>query len=245
MVMALPAGSTAIQGWTVMGAAIEYVDEQWSALEGTRSLALNGTNPGGIAQSFLTVSGQPYQVKFFLSGDPFSGVKHVRAAAAGQSQDYAFDAEHVWPWGMGWAENTFDFTANAGTTTLTFTSLDAGDTGPVLDSVVVTGPSPVGVDDRSDFRHGFALAGPIPNPSPEGVAVSFTVPVATPLRLIVLDARGRTLRVLAAGAFEPGVHARVWDGRIAAGNRAPAGLYFIRLSAPGGIDLVQKAVLVR
>ena len=244
MVMSISAGSTAIQGWTVTGAAIDYVGGQWAAREGARSVALNGTSPGGISQTFLTLAGQPYQVKFFLAGDAFSNpiLKHVRVSAAGQSQDYEFNAEHAWPWDLGWLEKTFSFNANAGTTTLTFTSLDAGDTGPALDSVVVTGPSPVGVDDRS--VRGLALAAPIPNPSPEGMAVTFTVPAATPLRLTVLDARGRVLRVLADGAFEAGVFARTWDGRTTTGNRAPAGLYFVRLTAPGGIDLVRKAVLV-
>ena len=244
MVMSISAGSTVIQGWTVTGAAIDYVGGQWAAREGARSVALNGTSPGGISQTFLTLAGQPYQVKFFLAGDAFSNpiLKHVRVSAAGQSQDYEFNAEHAWPWDLGWLEKTFSFNANAGTTTLTFTSLDAGDTGPALDSVVVTGPSPVGVDDRS--VRGLALAAPIPNPSPEGMAVTFTVPAATSLRLTVLDARGRVLRVLAEGALDPGVHTRTWDGRTTTGNRAPAGLYFVRLTAPGGIDLVRKAVLV-
>jgi len=245
MVMAISAGSTAIQGWTVTGAAIDYVGGQWAAREGARSVALNGTSPGGLSQSFLTLAGQPYQVKFFLAGDAFSNpiLKHVRVSAAGQTQDYEFNAEHAWPWDLGWLEKTFSFTASAGTTTLQFTSLDAGDTGPALDSVVVTGPSPVGVDDRGEVR-GFALTSPFPNPSPRSATVTFTVPVTAPLRLTVQDARGRTVRVLAHGAFEAGVHARTWDGLATSGDRAPAGLYFIRLSAPGGIDLVRKAVLL-
>jgi choice-of-anchor C domain-containing protein len=242
--MAMPPGSTAIQGWTVVGAAVDYVGGQWAAREGMRSLALNGTAPGAIAQSFQTLAGQPYTVKFFMAGDAFSNpiLKRMRVAAAGQSQDYEFNAEHAWPWDMGWAEKVFQFTASGGTTTLQFTSLDAGDTGPAIDSVVVTGPSPVGVGDR-DLR-GFALSSPIPNPSPEGATVTFTVPVAAALRLTVHDARGRMLRVLAAGTHEAGAYARAWDGRLASGDRAPAGLYFIRLTTPGGIALVRKTVLV-
>jgi hypothetical protein len=113
----------------------------------------------------------------------------------------------------------------------------------VIDSVVVTGPSPVGVEPFA--RHGFALAAPVPNPSPDGVAVTFTVPTATSLQLSVHDARGRTLRVLAAGTLDAGVYTRAWNGLTTDGNRAPAGLYFLRLAAPGGIGLVRKAVLVR
>jgi choice-of-anchor C domain-containing protein len=244
MSMPMPMGSTAIQDWTVVVAAVDYVGGSWAAAQGARSLALNGTTPGGIAQSIATLAGQPYTVKFMLAGDAFTEplFKHVRVSAAGQQQDFEFDASHAWPWDMGWSERTFAFTSNSTTTTLQFTSLTAGDAGPVIDSVVVTGPSPVGVDDRG--ARGFALSSPIPNPSPEGATVTFIVPVAASLRLTVHDARGREVRVLTAGPHEAGAYARAWDGRTATGARAAPGLYFIRLTAPGAVELVRKAILV-
>src|SRR5262249_58953915 len=144
--------------------------------------ALNGSGPGGIAQSFYTVAGQPYSVDFFMAGDAFSNpiLKHMRVAAAGQSQDYEFDAGHSWPWGMGWLPQTFTFTANSSSTTLEFTSLDAGDTGPALDSVVVTGQSPLDVRVNPSA---FALAAPYPNPSSRGVQIDFSLASDTPGRL--------------------------------------------------------------
>jgi choice-of-anchor C domain-containing protein len=244
--MSLASGSTAIQSWTVMTAAIDYVGTEWAAEEGAKSVALNGTTPGGIAQSFATISGAPYTVKFFQSGDPNIEpfIMTLRVSAAGQHQDFSFDAEHVWPWGMGWAENTFAFTANAATTTLQFTSLIAGANGPAIDSVVVTGPSPVGVDGDADVS--FVLAAPFPNPTAGAFSVVFALPVAIDdLRLSVLDARGREVRVLASGALEPGVFARTWDGTTDAGGRAASGVYFVRLAAPGrGLELVRKGILL-
>jgi choice-of-anchor C domain-containing protein len=229
----------------VTDAAIEYVGTDWAAHEGAKSVALNGSSPGGIAQTFATVSGAPYTVKFFQSGDPATEpfIKTVRVSAAGQQQDYSFDAEHVWQWGMGWAEKTFAFTANAATTTLQFTSLVAGGNGPAIDSVVVTGPSPVGVGDGALE---FTLGSPVPNPGAGALTVVFAVPLATDdLRLSVLDARGREVRVLTSGVHESGVFARTWNGITDAGGRAAPGVYFMRLAVPSlGVQLVRKGIFL-
>lgn len=241
--MPVPMGSSSIPGWVVVGAPVDYVGTLWNAAEGTRSMALNGTTPGGISQSIPTVSGEIYTVRFFMAGDAFSDpiLKHMRVSAAGQSQDYEFDAGHSWPWGMGWLEKNFAFTANAASTALTFTSLDAGETGPTLDSVVVTGPDLVGVGDPAGPV--LALAPPHPNPSRNGFAVSFEVPAATPIRLSVVNVAGREIHVLAEGVQTVGRHTLTWNGRTRHGDAAP-GFYLIRLETPGG-TLVQKAVLFR
>jgi hypothetical protein len=36
-----------------------------------------------------------------------------------------------------------------------------------------------------------------------------------------------------------------WDGADAAGEPAPSGVYFVRLTGPAGLAAVEKAVLVR
>ncbi len=239
--MQLAMGSTAITGWVVTRNPIDYVGTRWNAAAGTRSLGLNGTNPGGIAQTFATVPGEVYTVHFFMAGDAFANpiLKHMRVQAAGQSQDYVFDATHSWPWDLGWLEKTFTFTANASSTMLEFYSLDAGDTGPTLDSVVVQGP-PVSVP--LGERTGFALAPPYPNPA-RHFWLTFAIPADMALRLSVWDVRGREVCVVAEGPYPAGRYTRLWDGSTP-GGRAPAGLYIIRLDAPGG-TLVRKAVLSR
>jgi choice-of-anchor C domain-containing protein len=241
--LAIAAGSTAIEHWMVADAAIDYVGGEWAAREGMRSVALNGTSPGAIEQAFQTFAGAQYTVRFWMAGDAFSNpiLKNMRVSAAGQSQDFQFNAEHAWPWDMGWSERSFVFTANAGTSTLRFASLDAGDTGPAIDSVVVTGPSPVGVDGDGGPRS-LGLAGPWPNPLRDHCAIAFTLPAASAVRLSVHDARGRTVRVLAAGSLPAGAHLRTWDGRTADGGRAAPGFYLVRLSTPGA-ERVRKAVL--
>ncbi|MBI5711134.1 MAG: hypothetical protein HZC42_12665 [Candidatus Eisenbacteria bacterium] len=78
-----------------------------------------------------------------------------------------------------------------------------------------------------------SLARPAPNPSLGGVVLRFTLPAAGRARLEVLDLAGR--RVWQAGGnLEAGPHAWRWDGTTTGGDRARAGLYFVRLATPWG-----------
>lgn len=239
MAMTIPVGSLALDGWRVTRNAIEYCESRWDAAEGLRSIALNGSAPGGIEQTIATLPNSTYTVTFYMGGDAFSSpvLKHLRATAAGQSQDYEFDASHAWPWGMGWLQKTFAFTATSSATTIEFYSLDNDSTGPTLDHVSVTGPS-AGVPTA---QSGFALAAPHPNPARRDLNVRFEVPAESPLRVTVLDVAGREVAVIAEGIHAAGPHVRVWNGRGPAG-RAPGGLYFIRLAAPG-VAILRKVVL--
>ena len=68
--VALPIGSTAITGWTVIAGNIEYITHCWTPSEGARSLDLVGNgNIGGVQQTFDTVVGATYQVSFDLAGN--------------------------------------------------------------------------------------------------------------------------------------------------------------------------------
>src|SRR5437867_11795365 len=57
----LNAGDTAITGWTVIGANIDYIGAYWNASNGTRSLDLDGYGAaGGVQQTFRTTPGSQY-----------------------------------------------------------------------------------------------------------------------------------------------------------------------------------------
>lgn len=241
MAIELPVGSTAIDGWIVTRNPIDYCEGRWDAAQGVRSVALNGLAAGGIAQTIPTEAGGEYTATFYMGGDAFSSpvLKHMRVTAAGQSQDYEFDATHAWPWGMGWLLKTFVFTATSSFTTLEFYSLDSDTTGPTIDNIWVVGPN-AGVPPTIT---GFALAAPRPNPAPREIRVSFDVPSEAPVRVTVLDLQGREVAVLSSGVHAAGPYLRTWDGGTGSG-RARAGIYLIRLEAPG-ITLVRKAVLAR
>lgn len=149
----LPAGSTAIKGWTVTS-HIDYVNAGlWPASNGKHSLDLEGSACntrattaclGGIKQTFATVADQKYEVAFDLAGNPFNGpkVKTLKVSAAGQSETFTFDITGHGAANMGWKTQHWIFAANATQTTLEFDSIDNAPNlsgwGPVIDNVIVT-----------------------------------------------------------------------------------------------------------
>ncbi len=73
-----------------------------------------------------------------------------------------------------------------------------------------------------------------PNPARATSSIHFDLPTPGRVALAVYDVSGRVVRTLADEAFEPGRHVRPWDGNTNAGAHAAAGVYFVRMSAPGG-----------
>lgn len=90
----------------------------------------------------------------------------------------------------------------------------------------------------------FALAAPFPNPSSTGVTIDLALPQAVgDARVEVFDIQGRRVRTLFEGAAERGIQRVAWDGRTSAGERATAGVYFMRARA-GDFSASRKVVLV-
>lgn len=136
----LPLGSTAITGWTVVTANVDYIGTLWEHADGKRSVDLGGGigAAGAVRQDIATAPGELYHVAFALAGN-WGGapIKTLRVTAAGATQDYLFDTTGRGANDMGWVERVFSFTATGTTTTLTFTSLDAN-FGPAIDNVRMT-----------------------------------------------------------------------------------------------------------
>ena len=75
-----------------------------------------------------------------------------------------------------------------------------------------------------------SFAAPWPTPSSGRVNLSYTLPRAAHVSLLIHDAMGRVVRRLVAGVTEPaGAHATVWDGRTDSGTRAAPGVYLASL----------------
>ncbi len=108
------------------------------------------------------------------------------------------------------------------------------------DTRVSNNPAAVG---PSSLGGGLMLAQARPNPARERTTVSFALTRQGPARLDVVDLQGRRVRVLADGVFAAGLHEVTWDGRDERGGAAPAGVYFMRLSAEGE-HLTNKVALV-
>jgi hypothetical protein len=82
-----------------------------------------------------------------------------------------------------------------------------------------------------------------PNPFQSETALHYTVPPSTRVVAAVYNAAGARVREL-ANATLSGSGSIGWDGRTQAGERAPAGVYFVRLQA-GAVRDSKKVVLLK
>jgi hypothetical protein len=91
---------------------------------------------------------------------------------------------------------------------------------------------------------GLALSTPAPNPFGSRTLVEFTLPRESDVTLDVLDVGGRRVRSLLLGERRSaGTQTVEWDGRTDRSERAPSGMYFVRLLA-GPERRVQRVVRI-
>jgi hypothetical protein len=89
----------------------------------------------------------------------------------------------------------------------------------------------------------FQLLPTSPNPVREEMTLAFDLPEASVVRVRLYDTSGRLVQTLADGPFPAGRHRAAWNRRDQAGERVPAGIYFLRFDA-GAHDGHQKVVVV-
>jgi flagellar hook assembly protein FlgD len=82
---------------------------------------------------------------------------------------------------------------------------------------------------------------PWPNPTTAGVSFTLEVPDGATARWRIYDVRGRLLREESRAA---GHHLVGWDGRDRDGRRAPAGVYFVKVTGATA-ERTHKVVLLR
>lgn len=83
-----------------------------------------------------------------------------------------------------------------------------------------------------------------PNPFNPTTVIPIRLDEAGPVSLNVVDVRGRVLRVLHDGFLDAGSHELRWDGRDAAGNALPSGVYLARAAGATG-STSQRMVLLK
>jgi len=83
-----------------------------------------------------------------------------------------------------------------------------------------------------------------PNPFNPSTRIVFGLDRSALARLVIYDAAGRLVRVLADGVLPAGRHEAVWDGRDDAGRQVASGVYFYRLEA-GIFNQSRKMILLR
>lgn len=77
------------------------------------------------------------------------------------------------------------------------------------------------------------LLAPVPNPASADAVVTFTLARAGRATLSVYAVNGRLVRTLASGVQPAGVYRTTWNGTGDDGQRAAAGVYYLRLEADG------------
>jgi hypothetical protein len=80
-----------------------------------------------------------------------------------------------------------------------------------------------------------------PNPFRDSTTIEYALTAAADVRLEVFDVAGAPVAQLVDGPVGPGVHSAFWDGRSAAGEELPPGVYVIRLTA-GGTESAVRAL---
>jgi len=133
-------GNTNITGWTVGGDSVDWVGSLWTPEDGRRSVDLSGNSAGSITTTIATVSGQGYDLSFYLAGNPDGGptVKTAFVTIGGGGPvPFLFDTTGTSRSNMGWTLENLGFVATGASTSVTFASGDATPYGPVVDNVAV------------------------------------------------------------------------------------------------------------
>ncbi len=100
---------------------------------------------------------------------------------------------------------------------------------------------------------GFKLKGNYPNPFRRGAttAIDFSVPAldgqagsTQPVTITIFDLLGRRVAVLLQNNLASGTYRVIWNGRNAAGDLMPAGVYFYQLRS-ADVSLIGRLTLVR
>lgn len=89
-----------------------------------------------------------------------------------------------------------------------------------------------------------SLAQNAPNPFSATTSMSFVLPKAGPVSLLVYDVSGRLVSTLIDRPMDSGTHQVNWDGRDSGGNSVANGVYLVRLQA-GGETLTRDMVRMK
>jgi hypothetical protein len=135
-----------------------------------------------------------------------------------------------------------DFTANEGDVVSYYvTATDYGLNESDASNIIFY--SPVSIENA--IPSSWALHQNYPNPFNPVTTIQFDVPEISDITIVVYDAMGRKINVLAESTFNPGYHTVHWNGTDLNGRNVGSGLYFYKLQSNSGFQTIQKMVLMR
>ncbi len=91
----------------------------------------------------------------------------------------------------------------------------------------------------------FALEQNYPNPFNPNTTISFSLPDAGDMKLVVYNLLGQEVRILVSGIMEPGLYKAIWSGADNSGRKVSSGMYFYRLTVGNQVIATKKMVMLK
>jgi hypothetical protein len=101
-----------------------------------------------------------------------------------------------------------------------------------------------GIGDIATLPTTFDVAQNYPNPFNPTTTISYQLPEARDVRLMIFNVLGQKVRTLVNGRMEPGYHNVVWNGRSEEGRAVASGVYIYRFEA-GDFSKTLKLMLLK
>lgn len=110
---------------------------------------------------------------------------------------------------------------------------------------VVSGATPVSVETEDlIIPDEFIVSQNYPNPFNPTTQISYALPKAEKVEIVVYNISGQEVRTLISEYLGPGYHSVVWDGTGNTGERASSGVYYYRVTA-GKYNVTKKMTLMK
>jgi hypothetical protein len=94
------------------------------------------------------------------------------------------------------------------------------------------------------WREPRSLQQNVPNPFNPATTIHYTLTEPGPVNLVVFNTSGKVVTTLVDGERPAGQHVAHWDGTDEAGDKAPSGIYFYRLTTDETVEL-RRMTLIR